>query len=173
MYYVLDMEDPELVEEWCDKHAKEIGTIDVLIHNAGLSMRDLMLNTEISLGQRLLNVDFLSIFAMTKAFSGNMRKDGKGSVVCGIGSLSGIHGTAIRSMYGSVKGAMDGFFKSLAAETKQDNVHSMVVHPGYVQTNVANNALTGDGSTTFGKTDENIRNGLTVEDCANQIIEGM
>ena len=167
------MENPEFVEKWCDKNSKILGTLDVLIHNAGLSMRDMFMNTEISLGEKLLNVNFLSIFAMTKGLMKNMRTDGQGSVICGIGSLSGIHGVGIRSMYASVKGAMDAFFKCLDCETKPDNIHSMVVHPGYIKTNVSQNALVGDGSKNFGKTDSNIKNGLSVEKCADQIIDAI
>ena len=75
-------------------------------------------------------------------------------------------------MYAAVKGAVDGFFKSLDCETKPKNIHSMVIHPGYVQTSVSQNALVGDGSKNFGKTDTNIENGLPVKDCVDQMIEG-
>ena len=60
------MDDPKFVGDWCIQHREEIGTLHLLIHNAGLSMRELFMNTEIELGQRLLDVDFLSIFTMTK-----------------------------------------------------------------------------------------------------------
>mmetsp|Transcript_7088 Transcript_7088/g.7968 ORF Transcript_7088/g.7968 Transcript_7088/m.7968 type:complete len:98 (-) Transcript_7088:18-311(-) len=49
----------------------------------------------------------------------------------------------------------------------------MVIHPGYVQTSVSQNALVGDGSEKFGKTDSNIENGLPVEDCVDQMLEGI
>ena len=39
----------------------------------------------------------------------------------------------------------------------------MVVNPGYVSTNVSANSLVGDGSKSFGKTDLNISNGMSVE----------
>jgi NAD(P)-dependent dehydrogenase (short-subunit alcohol dehydrogenase family) len=70
----------------------------------------------------------------------------------------------MRSIYAGTKGGIDGFFKSLACELKPKNIHSMVVHPGYIQTNVSSNALMGDGSKTFGKLDSNIRNGVPVHD---------
>ena len=135
-------------------------------------MRDMFMKTEIKLGERLLNVDFLSIFAMTQGLMNNMRIDGQGSVICGIGSLSGVHGSGVRSMYAAVKGAMDGFFKCLNCETQPENIHSMVIHPGYIKTNVSKNALMGDGLKSFGKMDDNIKNGLPVEECVEQIIEG-
>lgn len=172
-YYVLDMEDPEKVKKWCQEKRDEIGTLDVLIHNAGLSMRAKLLDTEISLGEKLLNVDFLSVFAMTKEFLPIMNTKEQGSVICAIGSLSGVCGSGYRSIYAGTKAAIDGFFKSLACETKADKIHTMVVHPGYVQTNVSQNSLVGDGKQSFGKTDKNIKNGISVERCSQQIIDGI
>ena len=170
------MENPQAVTEWCKQNREEIGRLDVLIHNAGLSMRDQLLNTEIDLGLKLLDVDFLSIFAMTKGLLENMGRESE-AVVCGIGSLSGINGAGLRTIYSGVKAAMDGFFKSLAWEVKKPkegvDIHSMIIHPGYVRTNVSINALVGDGSKKFGKTDKNIKNGMSVEQCCNKIIESI
>lgn len=87
-YYVLDMDKPDFVFDWCTKKSDEIGTLDVLIHNAGFSMRDKLLNTEIEIGQKLLNVDFLSLFSMTKALIGNMNTKEQGSVICAVGKSS-------------------------------------------------------------------------------------
>jgi dehydrogenase/reductase SDR family member 7 len=49
----------------------------------------------------------------------------------------------------------------------------MVAHPGYIKTNAGKNALVGDGSKSFGKTDSNIRNGLDVNFCAEEILKGI
>lgn len=157
------MDNPEEVESWCEENKKKLGTLDVVIHNAGLGMRCMLMDSEATLGKRLLDVDFLSVFAMTKALMGNMRRDEQGSVVCGIGSMSGIGGSGSRTMYAAVKGALEAFFKCLNCEVKGDNIHSMVIHPGYVQTDVSVNALVGDGKSSFGKRDPNIKNGLPVD----------
>lgn len=171
--YVLDMENPDNVEQWCKKNANSIGKLDVLIHNAGITMRELLMNTEIGIGQKLMNVHFLSVFALTKGLLKNMKTGGQGSVICGVGSIAGINGLGIRTMYSSMKGSMEGFFKSLSSEVKGDNIHSMVIHLGYIQTNVAKNALVGDGSKTFGKTDPNIKLGLPVRECADRMIDSI
>ena len=167
------MDDPKFVGDWCIQHREEIGTLHLLIHNAGLSMRELFMNTEIELGQRLLDVDFLSIFTMTKELMPIMNTKDDGSVICGVGSLAGVVGPGVRSYYGGVKAAMDGFFKSLNCETKPNNVHSMVIHLGYIKTNVSINALVGDGSSAFGKMDKNIEQGIKVRDCCNLMIDGI
>ena len=171
--FVLDMENPEKVEQWCKKNAESIGELDVVINNAGITMRELLINTEIGLGQKLLNVHFLSVFALTKGLLKNMKTGGQGSVICGVGSIAGINGLGIRTMYSSMKGCVEGFFKSLSNEVKADNIHSMVIHLGYIQTNVAKSALVGDGSKTFGKTDPNIKHGLPVRDCVDKMIDSI
>jgi dehydrogenase/reductase SDR family member 7B len=109
----------------------------------------------------LLEVDFLSIAALTKVLIPHMNK---GSVICGVGSMAGVIGAGCRSYYGGVKAALNGFIKSLQAELHADGIHCMMENPGYVDTNVSKNALIGDGSKSFGKTDSNISQGMSVED---------
>jgi len=80
-YFALDMEDPEGVDKWCKENSKNVGTLDVIIHNAGLSMRSFVMDTQMSLSQRLLNIDFLSVYAMTQGLMKNMKTTGQGSVI--------------------------------------------------------------------------------------------
>lgn len=162
-----------MVEQWSRENSQKIGTLDVVIHNAGITMRELLINTEIGIGQKLMDVHFMSVYAMTQGLLKNMKSDGQGSVICGIGSIAGINGLGIRTMYSSMKGCVEGFFKSLASEVRGNNIHSMVIHPGYIQTNVAKSALVGDGSKTFGKTDPNIKLGLPVRDCVDIIVDSI
>jgi short-subunit dehydrogenase len=79
--YRLDMSNPAHVEGWCFEKGDEIEMLDVLIHNAGVSMRGKLLEVEVEVGEKILNVDFLSVFAMTKALMGRMKTQGNGSVV--------------------------------------------------------------------------------------------
>ena len=167
------MDNPKFVQNWCISNRENIGKIHILIHNAGISMRDLFMNTEIELGEKLLNVDFLSVFAMTKELMPIMNTQGDGSVICGIGSLGATSGGWIRTYYLGAKAAMDGFFKSLHSETRVNNIHCMMVHPGFVKTNLSINALVGDGTRAFGKTDTSIQNGTKVRDWCNLIIQGI
>lgn len=161
---MLDMENPDKVEQWSNENSSKLGTLDVVIHNAGVTMREQFINTELHMGERLLNIHFLSVYAMTKGLLKNMNTGPEGSVICGVGSIAGINGLGVRCYYSSMKGAVEGFFKSLSTEVGVNNIHSMLIHPGYIQTNVAKNALVGDGSKTFGKTDPNIKLGLPVNE---------
>jgi short-subunit dehydrogenase len=57
-----------------------------------------------------LDIDFLSVVIMTKILMKNMRKDGKGSVICPVGSIAGVIGSGYRTVYGGAKAALNGFF---------------------------------------------------------------
>ena len=65
------------------------------------------------MNKKLLDVDFLSVAALTKSLLPYMSK---GSVICCIGSMAGVVGAGCRSYYGAVKAALNGFIKSLQAE---------------------------------------------------------
>ncbi len=64
-----------------------------------------------------------------------------------------------------------GFYDALRAETAKSGIRITTITPGYINTNIAVNSITGDGS-TFGKTDSNIANGMDVTRCAQVIMEG-
>lgn len=61
---------------------------------------------------------------------------------------------------------MDGFSKSLRSEVKQYDINVLNVYPGYIQTNISKNAMTGNGE-VFGKIDENIKKGMPVNEAAD------
>ena len=78
----------------------------------------------------------------------------------------------VRTMYCASKYAMDGFSKSLRSEVKQYNINVLQVYPGYIQTNISKNAMTGSGK-AFGKLDANIKKGMTVEKGVEWILKAL
>ena len=70
----------------------------------------------------------------------------KGGVICAIGSMAGVFGAGCRCYYAGVKSGLNAFMKCLGYELKERKIHCMTVNPGYIQTNVSSNSLTGDGS---------------------------
>jgi len=80
--------------------------------------------------------------------------------------------TPLRSSYSASKHALHGFFDSLRAEVYQNNIKVTLVCPGFVQTNVSLNALTGDGSPQ-NKMDVATNNGLTSEDFVIQLLKAV
>lgn len=141
----LDLEQYENFEEIAEKAMKAFGQIDILINNGGLSQRSNVLETEMSVVERLMKVNFLGTVALTKAILPHFVKNQSGQIVV-ISSVVGKFGTPKRSSYSGSKHALHGFFDALRAEVYKDNIKVTLVCPGYVATNISKNALTADGT---------------------------
>ncbi|KXB08699.1 short-chain dehydrogenase [candidate division MSBL1 archaeon SCGC-AAA382M17] len=128
-----------LIEKTIDK----FGRIDVLINNAGLSMRGLFEDVQLEVLERVMNVNFWGTVYCTKYALPYLIK-AKGSVI-GISSVAGFQGLPGRTGYSSSKFAMHGFLETLRVETLKKNLHVMIVAPGFTSTNVRKAALGPDG----------------------------
>jgi short-subunit dehydrogenase len=142
----------------------------MLINNAGISQRSLCVDTDMSVYRKIFEVDVLGQIALTKAVLPLMLAQGSGHIAI-TSSVAGKIGVPLRTGYCAAKHAVMGFYDALRAETAKNGVRVTTITPGYISTNVAINALNGDGS-TFGRTDKNIANGMDVNRCAQVIMEG-
>jgi short-subunit dehydrogenase len=105
----------------------------------------------------------MSHVALIKGFMPAL-ETARGTIV-NISSVAGLAGTSFRTTYSASKFAIAGFSKSLRSEVKSKGVKVLMVYPGYVQTGVSKNALTGNKDQRLGKTDLNIANGMRVDEC--------
>lgn len=120
------------------------GKIDVLIANAGISMRALFEEMELDVFEKVMETNFWGTVYATKYCLPEILKE-RGSIV-GISSINGYRGTPARTAYTASKYAMNGFFESLRTEVMKRGVHVLVACPGFTSSNIRNNALTADGS---------------------------
>jgi short-subunit dehydrogenase len=86
-------------------------------------------------------------------------------------SVAGKVGAPLRTGYCAAKHAVMGFFDALRTEVAADGLQVTTITPGFINTNVSKNALGGDGKPT-GVTDTDIAGGMSVDDCADVIIQG-
>lgn len=121
---------------------KAWGTIDILINNAGISMRSNFEDTEFETLKRLMDVNFWGTVYCTK-FALPYIIQSKGIIV-GVSSIAGLRGLPGRSGYAASKHAMNGFLESIKVELADKGVHVMWVCPGFTASNIRNVALTGD-----------------------------
>jgi dehydrogenase/reductase SDR family member 7B len=126
------------------KAAEQFGQIDILINNAGISMRALFEKTDISVIRKLMDVNFWGTVYCTKYALPYLIKS-KGSVV-GVSSIAGYKGLPGRTGYSASKFAMQGFLDALRIENLKNMLHVMVACPGFTASNIRNNALSADGS---------------------------
>jgi short-subunit dehydrogenase len=148
------------------------GGVDLLVNNAGVSQRSLAIDTTMDVYRRLMEVDFFAPVALTQLIVPHMvaRKSGHIAV---ISSVAGKVGSPLRSGYSAAKHALMGYYDSLRAEIEQAyGIGVTTILPGSVRTQVATNALLGDGAPR-GVSDDNIDNGLDPDDVAAQIMQAL
>jgi dehydrogenase/reductase SDR family member 7B len=147
------------------------GQIDILVNNGGISQRGLAKDTLMDVDRRIMEVNFFGAIALTKAVLPTFLQQKKGQIVV-ISSIVGKIGVPLRTAYSASKHALHGWFDALRAETWQANLKVLLACPGYVQTQVSVNALSGDGS-KHNKMDETTSQGLTADYTADQILKAI
>ena len=165
----MDVTQFELAPRNAMEILNQFGRIDVMVHNAGISQRSRVIDTNLDVYQRIMDVDFFSTVALTKAVLPSMIKQKSGQFIV-ISSVAGKVGTPLRSGYNAAKHALHGFYDSLRAEVFEDNIRVNVVCPGYIKTNVSVNALNSKGE-KHGQMDINQEKGMPAEVCAKKILE--
>ena len=121
--------------------------------------------------KKLIAVDYLGTVALTKALLPYFIQQKKGHFVT-VTSLMGKFGSPYRSGYCGAKHALHGFFDVLRMEHEKDNIKVTLICPGFVQTNVAINALTANGETQKSN-DEATQNGMPVDVFASKMIKAI
>jgi short-subunit dehydrogenase len=122
---------------------ERLGRLDVLINNAGMSMRGLLIDTEISVLKRLMDVNFWGSVYCTK-YALPYLLEQKGSVI-GVSSIAGFKGLPARTGYSSSKFALQGFLESLRNENRKTGLHVLIACPGYTESNIRKTALDAKG----------------------------
>ncbi len=149
---------------------ERFGGVDVLINNAGISMRALFDDLELSVLHRLMDVNFWGTVYCTK-YALPYIQSSRGSIV-GVSSVAGIHGLPARSGYSASKYAMQGFLDTIRVENLKKGVHIMVVAPGFTESNVRFSALTADGSAQ-GESPREEGKMMSAEEVASRIARGV
>ncbi len=164
----LNLNDHEGMNEVVNKAVSLFGKVDILVNNAGISQRSLIKDTDFSVYKKLIDIDYLGTVALSKAILPHFIQNQNGHYVT-VTSLMGKFGSPYRSGYCGAKHALHGFFDVMRMEHEKDGVKVTLVCPGFVQTNVAKNALTADGSPQE-QDDVATQNGVTPEYAAQKMI---
>lgn len=153
-----------------EKTIETFGKIDGLINNAGLSMRALFKDVDLSVLKNLMDVNFWGTVYCTKFALAEILKT-KGSIVS-VSSIAGYRGLPGRTGYSSSKFAMNGFMESLRTENLKTGIHLMVACPGFTTSNIRVAALAKDGS-AHGETSMEEGKMMSSEEVAELICDGI
>ncbi|PKP12133.1 MAG: short chain dehydrogenase [Bacteroidetes bacterium HGW-Bacteroidetes-4] len=124
--------------------AETFGGIDILINNAGISMRSLFSDVDLKVLKQLMEVNFWGAVYCTKYALPYLLKS-KG-VLVGVSSVAGFHGLPGRTGYSASKFALHGFLETLRIEHLKDGLHVLVIAPGFTASEIRKNALISNGS---------------------------
>ncbi|MDD2793013.1 MAG: SDR family oxidoreductase [Sediminibacterium sp.] len=122
---------------------KQFGTIDILINNAGVSMRSVVTEVELDTIRKVMDINFWGTVYCTKLALPHILRN-KGTVV-GVSSIAGYRGLPGRSGYSASKFAVNGWLESLRTELLESGANVMWVCPGFTTSNIRNVALNKDG----------------------------
>jgi dehydrogenase/reductase SDR family protein 7B len=167
----LDLSDSSSLENKTAEAIQCFGQIDILVHNGGISQRSLVIETPMEVHRKVMEVDYFSYVAISKAILPHFISRQAGHFVV-TSSVMGKIGTPMRSAYAAAKHALHGFFDCLRAEVSPLNIKVTILTPGYIKTNVALNAITKDG-TSLGRQSQSISNGLSPGKAAVQILKAI
>lgn len=145
------------------------GGIDVLINNAGISMRALIKDASTEVLRNVMNVNFFGAVYCTKyALDSITERQG---VIVGVSSVAGYRGLPGRSAYSASKFALQGWLEAIRTELLETGVHVMWVSPGFVTSNIRKAALDKEGNKAKSLMDE--KGMMTSEECALHIIHAI
>ncbi len=135
-------------EEDCRKlieaAVEKFGRIDVMINNAGISMRALFEDTDLGVIRKLMDTNFWGTVYCSKYALPYLLKT-SGSLV-GVSSVAGYKGLPGRTGYSASKFAMHGLLEVIRIENMKKGLHVLIACPGFTASNIRNVALSKDGS---------------------------
>jgi 3-oxoacyl-[acyl-carrier protein] reductase len=132
VFRAVDVGNFQAVEKTINEVAKEMGQIDCLVNNAGITRDKLLLRMTEEDWDQVMRVNLKGVFNCTKSVLRHMLK--KGGSIVNLSSVTGLMGNAGQSNYAASKAGLIGFTKSIAREYGERNIRANAVAPGFIQT---------------------------------------
>jgi short-subunit dehydrogenase len=169
-YVKTDVSKEEDCKNLIEKTVEKYGSINILVNNAGISMRACFDDVDLKVLHRLMDVNFWGTVYCTK-YALPYLVEQKGSLV-GVSSVAGFHGLPGRTGYSASKFAMHGFLETIRIENLKKGLHVMVIAPGFTATEIRKHALTAQG-TEQGESPLNEGSLVTPEYVAKWVLKGI
>jgi short-subunit dehydrogenase len=155
-----------LIETTIDR----FGSVDILINNAGISMKALFHEADLQVLRRLMDVNFWGTVYCTRYALPYLVRS-KGSLVA-VSSIAGFNGLPGRSGYSASKFAIHGLMETIRIENLKNGLHVMVVAPGFTASEIRKHALLADG-TEQGESPRDENHLMSPQFVARSIIKGI
>ena len=129
----VDVTDIASVGAMVEATLAQMGRIDILINNAGMSVRQPAHALSLDDWQTVMNTNLTSAFICAKTVYPAMKQAGGGKII-NIGSMTSIFGAAYAPAYAASKGGIVQFTKSIALSWAADNIQANAILPGWIDT---------------------------------------
>jgi 3-oxoacyl-[acyl-carrier protein] reductase len=139
---VLNVTDAASIENLIKGIESEIGSVSILVNNAGITRDTLLMRMKEDDWDAVINTNLSSVFRLSKACMRSMMKARKGRII-NIASVVGLTGNPGQANYAAAKAGMIGFAKSLAREIGSRGITVNTVAPGFIDTDMTR-ALTDE-----------------------------
>ncbi|PKP46601.1 MAG: short chain dehydrogenase [Bacteroidetes bacterium HGW-Bacteroidetes-12] len=164
----IDLENYSQATHWVQQVIAKFNRIDILINNGGISQKSEALATSETVEKKIMNINYFGNVALTKVVLPIMQQQKNGKIVV-VTSILGKFGLPQLSTYAASKHALYGFYESLRLELVKDNIHILIVSPGFINTNVSLNAIDGNGNSTNENSDAQL-NGMKATTFAKKFV---
>jgi short-subunit dehydrogenase len=165
-----DVSKEEDCKNFINSAIEKFGGIDILINNAGISMRALFKDTDLATLKNVMDINFWGTVYCTK-YALNSVIERKGTIV-GVSSIAGYRGLPGRSGYSASKHAVNGWLEALRTELLETGVNVMWVCPGFTTSNIRNAALNKDAKPQ-GESPMDEGKMMSAEECARHILHAI
>lgn len=145
----IDLTDVNAIDDIRLTLHRRFGRLDLLINNAGITHRSLAEQTDLTVTERVMELDFMVPVRLTQKclplLTNRQGQTAPGTII-NVGSMAGWLPVMGRSGYCAAKSALHQYFETLRAETADRPLHILMVYPSFLSTDIERNALSGNGS---------------------------
>jgi 3-oxoacyl-[acyl-carrier protein] reductase len=149
----VDVTDPDSVASMVEATVEEFGGLDIMVNNAGTNIRGPAEEFDPADWQQVVDVNLSGVFYGSQAAARQMIAQGDGGHIVNVSSIMGEKGLHERAAYSASKGGVNNLTRTLAVEWAKHDIHVNAIAPGYIRTEMTDEALTD-----VGFTDEDVRN---------------
>ena len=164
-----DVTDPEACRHLVGHAVEVCGRLDVLVCNAGVSMHALFEEAEPDVFRRLMEINYFGVISCIQPALEHLKKS-RGKIVA-ISSSAGLRGFPTRSGYSASKFALNGLCESLRVELEPHGVDVSVIFPGFIETNIRDNALGAEAQAGSGAHDNVTGRAMSADECGERIVK--
>ncbi len=136
----VDVSDKESVERLIDETVEEFGRLDVLVNNAGINIRGPAEEMSAEDWQTVVDVNLTGVFYCAQEAGKQMIAQGDGGSIVNISSMMGSMGQQGRTPYNTTKGGVNNLTRCLAVEWAEHDIHVNALAPGYIMTEMVEQA---------------------------------